>query len=91
MGPDGALGRELSRPKRVSWLPAYVMMWAMSLPVSCGGVKTHVFMDDSYAYRLFSCGGGCRPCLHGRFSRRLRDFRGWEQLTPWFPVIIYHV
>jgi hypothetical protein len=24
--PDGACGHELSRPKRVSWLPAYGMM-----------------------------------------------------------------
>ena len=44
--PDGASSHELSRPKRVSWLPAYGMMWAMSIPVSCVGVKTHVFMDD---------------------------------------------
>jgi hypothetical protein len=44
--PDGASGHELSRPKRVSWLPAYGMMWATSIPVSCGGVKMHVFMDD---------------------------------------------
>src|SRR4029450_1372757 len=44
--PDSASGHELSRPKRVSWLPAYGMMWATSIPVSCGGVKTHVFMDD---------------------------------------------
>jgi len=35
--PDGASGHELSRPKRVSWLPAYRMMWATSIPVSCGG------------------------------------------------------
>src|SRR4029453_17255778 len=44
--PDGASGHELSRPKRVSSLPAYGMMWATSIPVSCVGVKTHVFMDD---------------------------------------------
>ena len=44
--PDDAFGHELSRPKRVSWLPAYGMMWATSIPVSYGGVKTHVFMDD---------------------------------------------
>jgi hypothetical protein len=44
--PAGASGHELSRPKRVSWLPAYGMMSAMSIPVSCVGVKTHVFMDD---------------------------------------------
>jgi hypothetical protein len=44
--PDGASGHELLRPKRVSWLPAYGMMWATSIPVSCAGVKTHVFMDD---------------------------------------------
>jgi hypothetical protein len=24
---DGTCGHELSRPKRVSWLPAYRMMW----------------------------------------------------------------
>jgi len=30
----------------VSWLPAYGMMSAMSIPVSCVGVKTHVFMND---------------------------------------------
>jgi hypothetical protein len=30
----------------VSSLPAYGMMWATSIPVSCVGVKTHVFMDD---------------------------------------------
>src|SRR6516165_8646175 len=45
-GPAGASGHELSRPKRVSWLPAYGMMVAMSIPVSCVGVKTHVFMND---------------------------------------------
>src|SRR5215831_19350954 len=44
--PAGASGHELSRPKRVSWLPAYGMMAAMSIPVSCVGVKTHVFMND---------------------------------------------
>ena len=44
--PSGASGHELSRPKRVSWLPAYGMMSAMSIPVSCVGVKTHVFMND---------------------------------------------
>src|SRR5262249_43408954 len=44
--PAGASGHELSRPKRVSWLPAYGMMAAMSIPVSCVGVKTHVFMKD---------------------------------------------
>ena len=44
--PDGTSGHELSRPKRVSWLPAYGMMSAMSIPVSCVGVKTHVFMTD---------------------------------------------
>jgi hypothetical protein len=44
--PDGACGHALSRPKRVSWLPAYGRIWAMSIPVSCGGVKTHVFMND---------------------------------------------
>src|SRR5262249_8528960 len=46
--PAGASGHELSRPKRVSWLLAYGMMSAMSIPVSCVGVKTHVFMNDSY-------------------------------------------
>ena len=44
--PDGASGHELSRPKRVSWLQAYGRMSAMSIPVSCVGVKTHVFMND---------------------------------------------
>src|SRR5215468_5086408 len=44
--PAGASGHELSRPKRVSWLPAYGRMSAMSIPVSCVGVKTHVFMND---------------------------------------------
>src|SRR5262245_38755541 len=44
--PAGTSGHELSRPKRVSWLPAYGMMSAMSIPVSCVGVKTHVFMND---------------------------------------------
>jgi hypothetical protein len=44
--PDGAGGHELSRPKRVSWLPAYGRIWATSIPVSCVGVKTHVFMND---------------------------------------------
>src|SRR5262249_9400594 len=37
--PAGASGHELSRPKRVSWLPASGMMSAMSIPVSCVGVK----------------------------------------------------
>jgi hypothetical protein len=32
--PDGTCGHELSRPKRVSWLPAYGMMSATSIPVS---------------------------------------------------------
>src|SRR5215813_13449653 len=44
--PAGASGHELSRPKRVSWLLAYGTMSAMSIPVSCVGVKTHVFMND---------------------------------------------
>ena len=44
--PAGASGHELSRPKRVSWLPAYGRLWATSIPVSCAGVKTHVFMND---------------------------------------------
>src|SRR5215831_19094413 len=44
--PAGASSHKLSRPKRVSWLPVYGMMSAMSIPVSCVGVKTHVFMDD---------------------------------------------
>src|ERR687886_1292054 len=44
--PAGASGHELSRPKRVSWLPASGMMSATSIPVSCVGVKTHFFMDD---------------------------------------------
>ncbi len=44
--PDGAGGHELSRPKRVSWLPAYGMLWATSIPVSSVGVKTHVCMND---------------------------------------------
>ena len=44
--PAGASGHELSRPKRVSWLPAYGRMSAKSIPVSCVGVKTHVFMND---------------------------------------------
>jgi hypothetical protein len=51
--PDGASGHELSRPKRVSWLPAYGMMWATSILVSCAGVKTHVFMHDSLNLLLF--------------------------------------
>src|SRR5919109_423315 len=51
--PDGASGHELSRPKRVSWLPAYGMMWATSIPVSCVGVKTHVFMDDLVALNAY--------------------------------------
>jgi hypothetical protein len=54
--PDGASGHELSRPKRVSWLPAYGMMWATSIPVSCGGVKTHVFMNDLVVNRWASDG-----------------------------------
>ena len=45
-GSCGTCGHELSRPKRVSWLPAYGMMSAMSIPVSCVGVKTHVCMTD---------------------------------------------
>src|SRR5215831_14780114 len=44
--PAGASSHKLSRPKRVSWLPVYGMMSAMSIPVSCVGVKTHVFMND---------------------------------------------
>ena len=44
--PDGTNGHELSRPKRVSWRPAYGRMSAMSIPVSCVGVKTHVCMND---------------------------------------------
>src|SRR5215470_17097728 len=49
--PAGTSGHELSRPKRVPWLPAYGTMSAMSIPVSCVGVKTHVFMDDSIGFR----------------------------------------
>jgi hypothetical protein len=45
-GADGPYGHELSRPKRVSWLPAYGMVEDTSIPVSCGGVKMHVFMDE---------------------------------------------
>ena len=37
------LGKAVGSPL---WLPAYGMMAAMSIPVSCVGVKTHVFMDD---------------------------------------------
>ena len=37
--PDGASGHELSRPKRVSWLPAYGKRTAMSIPVSWVGVQ----------------------------------------------------
>ena len=44
--PDDTCGHELSRPKRVSWLPAYGVMSGTSIPVSCVGVKTHVFMND---------------------------------------------
>src|SRR5207248_567323 len=44
--PEGAGGHELSRPKRVSWLPAYGRLWATSIPVSSVGVKTHVCMND---------------------------------------------
>ena len=44
--PDGAGGHELSRPKRVSWLPASGRLWATSIPVSSVGVKTHVCMND---------------------------------------------
>ena len=43
--PAGASGHELSRLKRVSWLPAYGRMSAMRIPVACVGVKTHVFME----------------------------------------------
>ena len=46
MGPGGARGHELPRPKRVSGLPASGMRWAMSLPVACGGVQTRVFLND---------------------------------------------
>jgi hypothetical protein len=45
--PDDTFSHELSRPKRVSWLPAYGMMSATSIPVLCEGVKTPVIMDDS--------------------------------------------
>src|SRR5262244_4045990 len=56
--PAGASGHELSRPKRVSWLQAYGMMSAMSIPVSCVGVKTHVFMNDEVVTRGVSAGRG---------------------------------
>jgi hypothetical protein len=46
MVSEDICGHELSRPKRVSWLPAYGVMSATRTPVSCDGVKTHVFMDD---------------------------------------------
>jgi hypothetical protein len=48
--PDGAGGRELSRPKRVSWLPASGRLWATSIPVSSVGVKTYVCMNDSIGF-----------------------------------------
>ena len=41
---EGAFRRELSRPKRVSWLPAFGMTDVTILPVSSGGVKTNVFI-----------------------------------------------
>src|SRR5215471_13209657 len=67
--PAGASGHELSRPKRVSWLPAYGMMAAMSIPVSCVGVKTHVFMNDLVVDRWASDGESSSHrdclCLHG--------------------------
>jgi hypothetical protein len=54
MGPGGTYGHELSRLKRVSWLRAYRMMEATCRPVSCGGVKTHVFMEDEVIHALWS-------------------------------------
>src|SRR5262245_26527733 len=59
--PDDTFSHELSHPKRVPWLPAYGMMSATSIPVSCDGVKTHICMDDSIAFsgrRVTSYGGG---------------------------------
>ena len=38
--PDGTCGHELSRPKHVSWLPAYGMVWATSIPVACQHTNT---------------------------------------------------
>src|SRR5215470_7951169 len=65
--PDGAFGHELSRPKRVSWLPAYGMMYATSIPVSSGGVKTNVFMNDSYPrLALSTCADRSFPCSISR-------------------------
>jgi hypothetical protein len=54
MVPDGTYGYELSRPKRVSWLLAYRMMEATRIPVSCGGVKTHVSMGDEVVNALWA-------------------------------------
>jgi len=47
---DGTFGHELSRPKRVSWLPASGRLWATSIPVSSVGVKTYVCMNDSIGF-----------------------------------------
>jgi hypothetical protein len=44
--PDGACGHGLSCPTRMVGLPASGLLWATSIPVSSGGVKTHVCMDD---------------------------------------------
>ena len=52
--PEGTCGHELSRSKRVSGLPVYGMLSATSIPVACGGVKTHVFMDDFIVHALWS-------------------------------------
>src|SRR5262245_3657087 len=49
--PENTGGHEHSRPQQVPWLPAYGVMSATSIPVSCDGVKTHVFMDNSTALR----------------------------------------
>jgi hypothetical protein len=46
--PADAFGHELSRPKRISWRPVYRTMCATIILVSCGGVKTNVFIDVSY-------------------------------------------
>src|SRR5215813_2746523 len=56
--PAGTSGHELSRPKRESRLPAYGMMSAMSIPVSCVAVKTHVFMNDEVVNSAVPAGRG---------------------------------
>src|SRR5215831_9104290 len=51
MGPGWRLRPRTVAPQASIMTPASGMLWATSIPVSCGGVKTHVFMNTLSAVR----------------------------------------